>query len=154
MLPIIVTSVAPVVGEVMDSFLKNMPKPADIVNVELSSVVQNLQRNVLLMRYENDRLEQYSRREAIKVVGVKAGEGGIPRRKCWIFSGLLAQISHQLILVVHRMGDRKKKGRSILVRFVSQKKRKEVMQKKKALKGKPASGEVYVFDDLTRCCIT
>ena len=55
----------------MKSFLKKMPKPADIVNVELSALVQNLQRNGLLMRYENDRLEQYSRRETIKDVGVK-----------------------------------------------------------------------------------
>ena len=76
MLPIIVTSVAPVVGEVMDSFLKNMPKPADIVNVERSAVVQSLQRNVLLRRHENGLPEQYSRRETIQVVGVKEEEGG------------------------------------------------------------------------------
>ena len=60
MLPAIVTSVAPAVGEVMKSFLKRMPKPADIVNVEQSAVVQNLQRNFLLMRHEKDRLEQYN----------------------------------------------------------------------------------------------
>ena len=52
-----------------------MPKPADIVNVERSSVVHNLQRNVLLMRYENDRPEQYSRRETIKFVREKDEEG-------------------------------------------------------------------------------
>ena len=66
MIPAIVTSVAMAVGEVMKSFLKKMPKPADIVSVDRSPVVQNLQRNLLLMRYENDRLEQYSRRETIK----------------------------------------------------------------------------------------
>ena len=52
-----------------------MPKPADIVSVDRSPVVQNLQRNLLLVRYENDRLEQYSRRETIKVLGVKEEEG-------------------------------------------------------------------------------
>ena len=52
-----------------------MPKPADIVNVELSALVQNLQRNGLLMRYENDRPEQYSRRETIKFVREKEEEG-------------------------------------------------------------------------------
>ena len=71
MLPAIVTSVALAVGEVMKGFLKRMPKPADVVNVERSAVVQNQQRNVLLMRYENHRLEQCSRRETIKDVGVK-----------------------------------------------------------------------------------
>ena len=102
MLPIIVTSVAPVVGEVMDSFLKNMPKPADIVNVEWSAVVQSLKRNVLLRRHENGLPEQYSRRETIQVVGVKEEEGGgIPRRKCWIFSRLLAQRSLRLMFELY-----------------------------------------------------
>ena len=35
------------------------------------------------------------------------------------------------------------------MRFVSRKKRKEVKQKKKVLKGKPGYGGIYVFDDLT-----
>ena len=35
------------------------------------------------------------------------------------------------------------------MRFVSRKKRKEVMQKKKVLKDKPEYAGVYVFDDLT-----
>ena len=52
-----------------------MPKPADIVSVDRSPVVQNLQRNLLLVRYENDRLEQHSRRETIKLVGLKEEEG-------------------------------------------------------------------------------
>ena len=56
-------------------FLKKMPKPADIVSVDRSPVVQNLQRNLLLVRYENDRLEQHSRRETIKLVGLKEEEG-------------------------------------------------------------------------------
>ena len=60
MIPARVTSVALAVGKVMQSFLKKMPKPADIVKVDRSPVVQNLQRNLLLMRYENDRLEQLS----------------------------------------------------------------------------------------------
>ena len=132
-----------------------MPKPADIVNTERNSVVHSLQRNVLLMLYEDDRLKQYSRGEIIKVVGVKEGEGGDTEKKVLdIFRAAGADITPANISAVPRTGDRKKKGRSILVLFVSRKKRKEVMQKKKALKGKPASGEVYVFDDLTRCCIT
>ena len=67
-----------------------MPKPADIVNTERNSVVHSLQRNVLLMLYEDDRLKQYSRGEIIKVVGVKEGEGGDAEKKvldifpgCW-----------------------------------------------------------------------
>ena len=91
MIPAIVTSVAMAVGEVMKSFLKKMPKPADVVSVDRSPVVENLQRNLLLMRYENDRLEQYSCRETVKVVGLKEEEGRIPSRRYWVFSKLLVQ---------------------------------------------------------------
>ena len=94
MLPAIVTSVAPAVGEVMKSFLKRMPKPADIVNVERSAVVQNLQRNVLLMRYENDRPEQYSRRETIKFVREKEEEGeDLEKKVLDIFKAAGAEIT-------------------------------------------------------------
>ena len=150
MIPAIVTSVATAVGEVMKSFLKEMPKPADIVSVDRSPVVQNLQRNLLLMRYENDRLEQFSRRETIKVVGLKEEEGEDTEQKVLeIFKAVGADITPADVSVVHRTGDRKRKGRPILVRFVSRKKRKEVMKKKKILKDKREYAGVYVFDDLT-----
>ena len=180
MIPAIVTYVAMAVREVMKSFLKKMPKPADIVSVDRSPVVQNLQRNLLLMRYENDRLEQHSRRETIKMVGLKVEEGEDTEQKVLgVFKAVGADITLADVSLVHRTGDRKRKarpilvrfvsrkkrkggpvlvrfvsrkkrkGRPILVRFVSRKKRKEVMQKKKVLKDKPEYVGVYVFDDLT-----
>ena len=124
MIPAIVTSVAMAVGEVMKSFLKKMPKPADIVSVDRSPVVQNLQRNLLLMRYENDRLEQYCRRETIKVVGLKEEGKDTEQKVLGVFKAVGADITPAYISVVHRTGDRKRKGRPILVRFVSRKKRK------------------------------
>ena len=126
-----------------------MPKPADIVSVDRSPVVQNLQRNLLLMRSENDRLEQYSRRETTKVVGLKEEEGEDTEQKVLdIFKAVGADITPADVSVVHRTGDRKRKERPILVCFVSRKKRKEVMQKK-VLKDKREYAGVYVFDDLT-----
>ena len=165
MIPAIVTSVAMAVGEVMKSFFKKMPKPADIVSVDRSPGVQNLQRNLLLMRYENDRLEQHNRRETIKVVGLKEEEGEDTEQKVLgVFKAVGADITPADVSLVHRTGDRKRKARPILVRFVSRKKRKarpilvrfvsrkkrkEVMQKKKVLKDKREYAGVYVFDDLT-----
>ena len=127
-----------------------MPKPADIVNVERSAVVQNLRRNVLLMRYENHRLEQCSRRETIKVFGVKEEEEeDIEKKMLDIFKAAGAEITPADISVVRRTGGLKKKGRPIFVRFVFRKKRKEFVQKKKALTGKPEYGGVHVFYDWT-----
>ena len=99
MIPAIGTSVATAVGEVMKSFLKKMPKPTDIVSVDRSPVVQNLQRNLLLMRYDNDRLEKYSRRETVKVVGLKE-EGRTPSRRYCVFSKLLVLTSLRLMFVL------------------------------------------------------
>ena len=114
MIPAIVTSVAMAVGEVMKNFLKKMPKPADIVSVDRSPVVENLQRDLLLMRYENDRLEQYSCRETVKVVGLKEEEGRIPSRRYWVFSNLLVQTLLRLIFLfcIEQVIGRGRGGRS------------------------------------------
>ena len=101
------------------------------------------------MRYENDRLEQYSRRETIKVVGLKEEGEDTEQKVLEIFKAVGADVTAVDVCVVHGTGDRKRKGRPILVRFVSRKKRKEVMQKKKVLKDKREYAGVYVFDDLT-----
>ena len=61
-----------------------------------------------------------------------------------IFKAADAEVTPTDISFLHRTGDRKKKERPILVRFVSRKKRKEVTQKKKGLKGKTEYGGVYV----------
>ena len=121
MIPAIVTSVATAVGEVMKSFLKKMPKLADIVSVDRSPVVQNLQRNLLLMRYENDRLEQYSRRETVKVVGLKEEEGEDTEQKVLgVFKAVGADITAADVSVVYRTGDRKRKGRPMFLLCIEQ----------------------------------
>ena len=102
------------------------------------------------MRYENDRPEQYSRRETIKFVREKEEEGeDLEKKVLDIFKVAGAEITPADISVVRRTGGLKKKGRPIFVRFVFRKKRKEFVQKTKALKGKPEYGGVHVFDDLT-----
>ena len=97
MIPARVTSVALAVGKVMQSFLKKMPKPADIVKVDRSPVVQNLQRNRLLMRYENDRLEQRSPRETVKVVGLKEEGEDSEQKVLGIFKAVGADITQATI---------------------------------------------------------
>ena len=84
------------------------------------------------------------------MVGLKEEEGEDTEQKVLgVFKAVGADITPADVSVVHRTGDRKRKGRPILVRFVSRKKRKEVMQKKKVLKDKREYAEVCVFDDLT-----
>ena len=84
------------------------------------------------------------------MVGLKEEEGEDTEQKVLgVFKAVGADITPADVSVVHRTGDRRRKGRPILVRFVSRKKRKEVMKKKKILKDKREYAGVYVFDDLT-----
>lgn len=148
LVPAIVTSVAFAVGEVMKKVIQKMPKPAGVSHD--SAVIQHLQKNVLLMKYENDKLEQYSRRETLKIVGVKEEEGeDIEKKVLDIFKATGADVSADDLSTVHRSGDRKRKGRPVLVRFISRRKRKEVLQKKKTLKDKKEHEGIFMFDDLT-----
>ena len=114
MMPAIVTSVAMAVGEVVKSVLKKMPKPADIVIADRSPVVENLQMNLLVMRYENHRLEQHSRSATNRAVGLKEGEGRTPSRRYWVFSKLLVQTLLRLmfLLCMEQATGRGRGGRS------------------------------------------
>lgn len=53
------------------------------------------------------------------------------------------------IAACHRVGKTKGGPRPILVKFVSRRKRRELMLKKKGLKGKEGYNGVFVGDDLT-----
>nr|KAG5693352.1 hypothetical protein BaRGS_017645 [Batillaria attramentaria] len=144
--PAIVASVAMAVGEVLKSLLKQT-RPA---NDGVSDVTRKLQQNVFLMRYENDRMEQYSRRETIRIVGVKEEEEeDVEKKVLEIFKETGAEVSPDDISVCHRIG-KGKRGRPILAKFVSRKKKKEVMRKKKALREKDRYKNVYLNDDLTQ----
>ncbi|KAK7457979.1 hypothetical protein BaRGS_00039151, partial [Batillaria attramentaria] len=144
--PAIVASVAMAVGEVLKSLLKQTRSANDGV----SDVTRKLQQNVFLMRYENDRMEQYSRRETIRIVGVKEEEEeDVEKKVLEIFKETGAEVSPDDISVCHRIG-KGKRGRPILAKFVSRKKKKEVMRKKKALREKDRYKNVYLNDDLTQ----
>ena len=66
-----------------------------------------------------------------------------------VFKEAGADVKEEDIAAVHLVGKVGRGLRPNLVKFVSRRKRREVMEKKKSLKGKDGYQKVYINDDLT-----
>ncbi|KAL8559105.1 hypothetical protein ACOMHN_008293 [Nucella lapillus] len=91
------------------------------------------------LTYDNDRLQQYTRKESLRIHGVKieAGETAeqVETKALKVFTDAGVEVAADDIAAVHRAGKEVKGTRPILVKFVSRRKRRLVMEKKKNLKG-------------------
>lgn len=108
------------------------------------STVSSVQTN----RFEIDRLEQYSRRDNLKLVGVPER----PNEDCVqlvkeVASDLNINLQDQEISTAHRLKSRSKRGNPIIVRFVRRETKINILSKKKQLKDKRK--ETFIEEDLT-----
>ena len=110
-----------------------------------------MQRQCPLNKYDNDKLEQYSRKENLCISGIAEETNetdGILEAKIIELAGDMGvELKSEDISVAHRIGKPKEGGRPVIVRFCQRKKKNEVMRNKKKLKGKER--KVYVNEDLT-----
>ena len=143
-LPALVTGIAAAVAEVMEKVLRRLQADGE------SARVRRAQRNSLLLKCENYKLEQYTRRETTRIVGLPEEKGeDLEKKVLELFEAEGASIEADDLAVVHRTGRTGRGPRPVLARFVSRKKKKEVMVKRKNLKDKEQYKSVYVNDDLT-----
>ena len=73
----------------------------------------------------------------------------VEQKTLGVFKEAGADVKEEDIAAVHRVGKVGRGLRPNLVEFVSRRKRREVMEKKKSLKGKDGYQKVYINDDLT-----
>lgn len=167
--PAIVTAVAVAVAEAIDRFFRQREKEVMPLQMQqIDSTLAGLQKNILLLKYENDSNEQYSRRETVRIFGIpesgatreeggemaEADPGGrevdLESKILKVFADSGTTIRPEDISTIHRTGQRRRGGnRPVLVRFVSRKKKVEVMRAKKNLKGKQGYQQVFINEDLT-----
>ena len=144
------TSVSVAVGEVLTASLREMRSDLNQQRQE-QPLTTRLVSNVRNLSYENDRLQQYTRRENLRVFGVPCDPSEsadtTEKKTIDILNATGAVISKNDISVCHRLGRTVNGSRPIIVRFVSRRKRTEVLQRKKALK--TSHRNVYINDDLT-----
>lgn len=126
-----------------------MPRMANIITVvgatALSTVVKDVadkilrssneaQKYCLLNRYENDRLEQYMRRNNLDIIGLAEEEEEILQAKTIeVAADMGVAVEPGDISMVHRLGKPGERSRPVIVRFCHIKKRNAVMMKKKEI---------------------
>ena len=100
-------------------------------------------------KFEVDKLEQYSRRENLRIVGLPTTENENVLEKVLEFGqDLGVDLSKEDVSTAHRVKSKGKRGDPILVRFVRREKKQEMMRLKKRLREEKK--EIYLEEDLTR----
>lgn len=121
------------------------------IKKELTKCSATVQRNYLLKRYDNDKLQQYMCRDNLRFSGIKEDEGEsetVSENKIInIASDIGVELQVSDISDAHRLSKPGGSVRPVLVKFCQRKKREEVMKKKRELKKKKR--EIYINSDLT-----
>ncbi|KAK4315564.1 hypothetical protein Pmani_013255 [Petrolisthes manimaculis] len=143
-----------------------LPDIANIITVVVTTAVANavkkitrevikcnnkVQKSFMLNKYDNDKLEQYMRRDNLCISGIKEeryeNEMVLETKIINIASDIGVELEPRDISITHRLGKPRGSDRPVIVRFCHRKKRDEVMKKRKALKNKQES--IYINDDST-----
>ncbi|XP_046551755.1 uncharacterized protein LOC124261474 [Haliotis rubra] len=124
----------------------------------IQDVVAPLKQEIRDLRVElhlkTDELEQYSRRNSLRISGIKEPKWGeedenIEEVVLEVLKDVHSDISPTYIDRCHRVGKkRREQNRSILVKFVSYWDRNKVIRNKFKLKGK--RDNIYINEDLTK----
>ena len=140
----VVKSICPLIIEAVDTAAKNIVKLNDGVKAE------EVDRQSLLHRYETDRLEQYTRRDNIRIIGMEEGDNEgddvLEGKLISLAEGMGVELDSGDISVAHRLGRHQGgRQRATIVRFTRRKKRTELLKNKAKLKGK----NIFLNQDLT-----
>ena len=142
------TCMIEVMGRFMSKFIEGEARRREEDGVVEKECVNS---RLLLAKYENDRLEQYTRRENIRVAGISEEQGetpeGLEAKIVGVCKDVGVNITPDAFAAVHRVGKKGDKPRQVMVRFVSRRVRDTVVGRKKVLKEQDKG--VFINDDLT-----
>lgn len=118
------------------------------INHSFSFLEDQLKGKMAQMETVNNDLEQYTRKNSIRLFGIKEDVLNIEEAAIEIFNtNLDTAIKQDDIEIIHRVGKKiPDKPRPVIIKFVSHKKKVEIMRSKKALKG----SEFFIIEDLTQ----
>ena len=124
---------------------------AGIAKQVAEQIADTFRKQFVFLRYEQDRLEQYSRRETVRIVGMEEETGENLNGKVMnLAESMGCGIVQTDVSVCHRVGYKRSGGsgsRPVLVRFVNRGLKYKFMKDQKMLKQKAHS--VYINEDLT-----
>ena len=132
--------------QIVTDIMKETAKETHVLKKE----VNELKRVIQVQRFDLDRLEQYGRRETIRINGIPETEGGDTND---IVKQLAADIGVSIttadISVSHRMPGRPGTAKTIIAKFVRRDVKASVMRNKRKLRENDKRRGVYVNEDLT-----
>lgn len=115
------------------------------LNNSLEEKVNNLEQRVYSLEKSNDSLEQYSRRNNIRITGIEYAEGeNVEQKVMDLVSKGDVDLNINDIDRAHRVGTKQ----DVLVKFVTYRKKAEVMLAKKEIHAKEETA--FIAEDLTR----
>lgn len=151
---------------VKDAATAILPSIANIISVAVSTAVSAVikdftdkimstaaetQRINLLQRYDCDRLEQYTRRDNLRIFGIEEDpdedEDVLQAKVIEVAAEVGVKLEANDISIAHRLGRPDERGRPVIVRFCHRKKRNAVLGNKKELKKKQK--KIFINEDLT-----
>jgi hypothetical protein len=122
------------------------------IMIQLNQSRNDCQRQVLIAKYERDEQEQYTRREAIRVSGLKEDEGeDLNQKIIQLVDKIGVKIRLEDISVCHRIGrPNTAMPRQVLCRFISKRTRDEILVNKMKLKDiEETKKKIFIDEDLT-----
>lgn len=142
-----------VADAVKDSFksLNDEVKTLREENVSLKNQNSELEKKVVEVENVNEALEQYGRRNSVRI-------SGVPVRQNEVTDDLVLDIAAALDVPMdmweidrsHRVGKATKRNRDILVKFVSYRSRQKLYSRRKELRDNDATTGVFINEDLTQ----
>ena len=113
--------------------------------------INKLRASVRLNAYENDRLQQYTRRENIRISGIPEVDGEQLKGKIVELGNEMGlNIVERDINACHRLGPKHSgRSRAIIVRFFARDTKHDFLVNKNKLKDKVSYRNVYINEDLT-----
>lgn len=135
----------------LEPVLKEIDKLKSIIS-QKDNVIKKLEERVSILEDQNDELEQYSRRNSLRVSGIPEDDD----KDC--YTHVIDTLNHHLPCLsqpititeidrLHRCGKPRRDGkpRNVLIKFTSYQNRQKVMTKRSALKG----SNIFLNEDLT-----
>ena len=161
--PMLVKSVTVAVSAAVSMAFKQMRRKFEAVDemkkeaVKVNEELTRLRARVQTQYFAQDRLEQYSRKESVRIYGIPESTEGEATREhtneivLKIATKIGANITSQDVSVSHRIGRRGRgsKPRPIIAKFVRRDCKSDMMRCKKKMRQMTEFQGVYINDDLT-----
>ena len=151
------TMISAIVGQVMEKMQTQVTK-LQAENKMLTDRVESLERRIGELERAEDSANQYSRRNCLRVSGVKETEGeNIDDVVIDLCKGIGVDIKLDEIDRTHRLGRKiehsdksSKRPRDIIVKFATYRSRQKLFKARRSLRGHSKHKDVYINEELTR----